>query len=574
MSLSLIKELWLKTKNQESNIDSINTTLTIPLNEDSENIIMINDENKNSLNKNVFNTSNKFLDNKDYKFISDYLTQKFPEVRDIFSKFNSEDYFLFINNSNFKEYSEKEIIFKKNSRCDSYLFILYGDIDFFDNKEGENNNILIKTISAGKVYGHLVKENYKYNLTARTNISLISINKKIFDDLIVHINKIKNSNKFKFIKKFFPKIRIFSDDIINSVIQYFERVKFNLHSKIILKDEYNEYIYLIMKGKVGFCVKPKFLFDTNKAEIINNDYIILEQLSKGDIFGINSALKGQKNFYTIITLTENVEVYRILKGNLLFYFGGSNGALNVNLKSIGDLQDESCHIKIDYVKKLDINNNDIVNILNNKYALKFDENEKLTKNKKIKKNENYFIIDEDSIKNNLFEAWKSCENLGNKISEFKNKLLGGKTNKKKSIFGEEEQLKDSNSSSTSLKDFSSIKGDATNRVVSRKLNLGLNMNQLRSLDKLNMYSGAQKNGEENIKKLADINSKLEGGAKNKLMSFMKSDDSTTLEEFSKKANEKDNKEKKENEKDDKEKEKSDKPKRVRNSLKKLRGMDI
>ena len=574
MSLSLIKELWLKTKNQESNIDSINTTLTIPLNEDSENIIMINDENKNSLNKNVFNTNNKFLDNKDYKFISDYLTQKFPEVRDIFSKFNSEDYFLFINNSNFKEYSEKEIIFNKNTRCDNYLFILYGDIDFFDNKEGENNNILIKTISAGKVYGHLVKENYKYNLTARTNISLISINKKIFDDLIVHINKIKNSNKFKFLKKFFPKIRIFSDDIINSVLQYFERVKFNLHSKIILKDEYNEYIYLIMKGKVGFCVKPKFLFDTSKAEIINNDYIILEQLSKGDIFGINSALKGQKNFYTIITLTENVEVYRILKGNLLFYFGGSNGALNVNLKSIGDLQDESCHIKIDYLKKLDINNNDVVNRLNNKYALKFDENEKLTKNKKIKKNENYFIIDEDSIKNNLFEAWKSCENLGNKISEFKNKLLGGKTNKKKSIFGEEEQLKDSNSSSTSLKDFSSIKGDATNRVVSRKLNLGLNMNQLRSLDKLNMYSGAQKNGEENIKKLADINSKLEGGAKNKLMSFMKSDDSSTLEEFSKKANEKDNKEKKENEKDDKEKEKSDKPKRVRNSLKKLRGMDI
>ena len=572
MSLSLIKELWLKTKKQQSNKDNIN--LIIPLNEDSENIIMINSENTNSLNKNNFNTNNKVLDNKDYKFISDYFLQKFPEVRDIFSKFNSEDFFLFIENSNFKEYSEKEKIFEKNSKCDSYLFILYGDIDFYDNKEGENNNILIKTISAGKVYGHLVKENYKYNLIARTNISLISINKKIFDELIIHINKIKNSNKFKFIKKFFPKIRIFSDDIINSVLQYFDRVKFNIHSKIILKDEYNEYIYLIIKGKVGFCMKPKFLFDSNKTEILNNDYIILEQLSKGDIFGINSALKGQKNFYTIITLTENVEVYRIVKGNLLFYFGGSNGVLPLNLKSIGDLQDESCHIKIDYLKKLGLGNNDVVNILNKKYALKFDENEKLTKNKKIKKNENYFIINEDSINNNLFEAWKSCENLGNKISEFKSKLLGGKTNKKKNIFGEEGGLKASNSSSTSLKDFSSIKGDATNRVVSRKLNLGLNMNQLRSLDKLNMYSGAQKNGEENIKKIEDINSKLEGGAKNKLMSFMKSDDSITLEEFSKKANEKDKKEKNDNEKVDNENEKIEKPKRVKNSLKKLREMDI
>ena len=563
MSLSLIKELWIKTKKQEINIDKS----IIPLNENSEQNI-------------IFNNKNKSLLSEDYKFISDYLSQKFIEVKDIFSKFNSEDYYTFIENSNYKEYSEKELIYAKNSKCDNYLFILYGDIDFYDNKEEGKGNILIKTISAGKVYGHLVKENYKYNLIARTNISLIEINKIIFDKLIININKVKSGNKFKFLKKFFPKIRIFSDDIINSVLQYFDRVKFNLHSKIILKDEYNEYIYLIIKGQIGFCIRPKSIFHTDNPntnnEILNNDYIILEKLSKGDVFGINSALKGQKNFYTVITLTEEVEVYRITKGNLLFYFGGSNGILPVNLKGIGDLQDESCKRKIEYLRNLDINNNDIRNLLNSKYALIFDEKEKLTKNKKIKKNENFFIIDEDSITNNLFEAWKSCENLGNKISEFKNKLLGGKTSNKKNIFEEENKTNNKNSSSSSLKDFSSIKGDATNRVVSRKLNLGLNMNQLRSLDKLNMYSGAKKDGEESIKKLADINSKLEGGAKNKLMSFMRSDNErTTLEEFSKKANERDKNDNKEVLEDkDKSKEKIEKPKRVKNSLRKLRDMDI
>ena len=551
MSLSLIKELWSKTKNPDK--------LTIPLNEDQDQNI-------------IFNNQNNSLISEDYKLISDYFSQKFPEVRDIFSKFNSEDYYKFIINSNFNEYSEKELIFAKNAKCDSYLFILYGDIDFFDNKEEGNENILIKTISAGKVYGHLVKESYKYNLIARSNISLIEINKKIFDELIININKIKNGNKFKFIKKFFPKIRIFSDDIINSVLQYFDRVRFKLHSKIILKDEYNEYIYLIIKGQIGLCLRPKVIFNFNnlnndKTNILNNDYIILEHLSKGEVFGINSALKGQKNFYTVITLSEDVEVYRIVKGNLLFYFGGSNGILPVNLKALGDLQDESCRIKIEYLKNLDINRNDVVDSLNNNYGLIFGDNEKIMKNKKIKKNENYFIIDEDSIKNNLFEAWKSCENLGNKISEFKSKLLGGKTVNKKNIFEDEKDLKEKNSSSSSLKDFSSLKGDATNRVVSRKLNMGLNMNQLKSLDKLNMYSGAKKNGEESIKKLADINSKLEGGAKNKLMSFMKSDnDSNSLEEFSKKANEKDN--------NGNEKDKSEKPKRVKNSLRKLRGLDI
>ena len=551
MSLSLIKELWSKTKNPDK--------LTIPLIEDQDQNI-------------IFNNQNNSLISEDYKLISDYFSQKFPEVRDIFSKFNSDDYYKFIINSNFNEYSEKELIFAKNTKCDSYLFILYGDIDFFDNKEEGKEDILIKTISAGKVYGHLVKESYKYNLIARTNISLIEINKKIFDELIININKIKNGNKFKFIKKFFPKIRIFSDDILNSVLQYFDRVKFKLHSKIILKDEYNEYIYLIIKGQVGLCLRPKVLFSSNNlnndnTNILNNDYIILEHLSKGEVFGINSALKGQKNFYTVITLSEDVEVYRIVKGNLLFYFGGSNGILPVNLKVLGDLQDESCRIKIEYLKNLDINRNNVVDSLNKNYGLIFGENEKIMKNKKIKKNENYFIIDEDSIKNNLFEAWKSCENLGNKISEFKSKLLGGKTVNKKNIFEDEKDLKEKNSSSSSLKDFSSLKGDATNRVVSRKLNMGLNMNQLKSLDKLNMYSGAKKSGEESIKKLADINSKLEGGAKNKLMSFMKSDnDSNSLEEFSKKANEKDN--------NGNEKDKSEKPKRVKNSLRKLRGLDI
>ena len=351
-------------------------------------------------------------------------------------------------------------------------------------------------------------------------------------------------------------------------MQYFDRVKYNIHSKIILKDEYNEYIYLIITGKIGFCLRPKLIFDSNDLnnnnDILNKDYIILEFLSKGEIFGINSALKSQKNFYTVITLSDNVEVYRISKGNLLFYFGGNNGILPINLKALGDLQDESCRIKIDYLKKFDINNNkEANNLLIHKFTLTLNDDERLVRNKKIKKNENYFIIDEDMIKNNLFEAWKSCENLGNKISEFKSKLLGGKTSNKDNKIFEKEETKDKNSSSNSLKDFSSLKGDATNRVVSRKLNLGLNMNQLKSLDKLNMYSGAKKNGEESIKKLVDINNKLEGGGKNKLMSFMQNEkDNNTLEEFSKKANEK-----------NKESEKSEKPKRVKNSLRKLRGMD-
>ena len=571
MSLSSIKELYQKIKNPEGNQgNSV---------ENSEN----NNTNANTGNKFSFNKSRKSLSPENYRLIADYMVQKFQETREIFFKFNSEDYYSFIEESNFVEYNEKDLMFEKNTPCDSYLFILHGDIDFFDSLE--ENSTLIKTISAGKVYGHLIKEKYKYYIKARSNISLISIKKKDLDDLITNINKLKNANKFKFIKKFFPKIRVYSDDIINSVLQYFERVKFNKHSKIILKDEYNDYIYLIIKGQIAFCARPKTLFHMDKIDkskindelinevnsnILNNDYIIIDKFSRGDVFGINTALKGQKSLCTIVTLTENVEVYRIVKGNLLFYFGGSSGILPVSLKALGDLQNDSCLLKIEYFKSIDFSKKEIQNLLKEKFTLMFDGKEKLSKNKKIKKNENYFIIDENSINNNLFEAWKSFENLGNKISDFKAKLLGGnKPSKKKNIFGETiEEKKDS--SSKGEKDFSQITGDATNRVVSRRLNMGLNTNQLRSLDKLNMFCGVKKSGEEEIKKVANITSKVEGGGRSKLMSFMRNDDGlTTLEGFSKMANEKDKKkqeeeaQKTENEKKEEAKKEEDKKEEVK-----------
>ena len=218
MSLSLIKELWLKIKNSPS--------VTIPLDEEQEK------NNTISIEKENLNRENKILPSKDYKFISDFFSQKFPEVREIFSKFNGEDYFTFIENSDFKEFAINETIYEKNTMCDCYLFILYGDIDFFDIKEGDNKDkILIKTISAGKVYGHMVKEKYKYNLIARTNISLISINKKFFDS--------ENTNSFierqkKFIEDKKQKEEKFKENLIKKKQEEIDK------SNILVKHSFNK----------------------------------------------------------------------------------------------------------------------------------------------------------------------------------------------------------------------------------------------------------------------------------------------------------------------------------------------
>ena len=517
------------------------------------------------------------LSKEEFTKISDFFCSKFNETREIFSKFNEKDYFKFIKNSSFLEFNENNSIFQKNTSCSDYIFILFGDIDFFD------NDTLVKTISAGKVYGHMVKDNYKYDIKSRSKVEIVLINKKIFDDLITNINKEKSAHKFKFIKKFFPNIRLYSDEIIQNILKFFELIKFDRHSKIFLKDEYNEYIYLIVKGQIAFCVRPKLIFISDKNEnnealsenimnIYKNDYIIIEKMSRGDVFGINSALKGQKNLYTAVILNENAEIYRISKGNILFYFGGSGGILPLALKALGDLQEQSFHNKIDYLKSLNMNDKEIQILLSSIYFLSFDENEKLSKNKKSKQGDNYFLIDENPIINNLFEAWKTMEDLGNKLSEIKLKLLGNNPNIQKS---KTEEIKFS-TSSNEIKDFTKVSGDATNRIVGRKINFG--MNKIKSLDKLNMICGIKKTEEENLKKVENINSKLDGGTKNKLMSFMKNDDNLTdisnnnsMENKTCKNDENEKNNETTNSKENATKEK--KPKRVKNRLKSLQGLE-
>lgn len=547
MSLPEIKKLWEKINN-------------------------INQSPNTSIQKRDYSLSKE-----EFTKISDFFCSKFNETREIFSKFNEKDYFKFIKNSSFLESNENNSIFQKNTSCSDYIFILFGDIDFFD------NDTLVKTISAGKVYGHMVKDNYKYDIKSRSKVEIVLINKKIFDDLITNINKEKSDHKFKFIKKFFPNIRLYSDEIIQNILKFFELIKFDRHSKIFLKDEYNEYIYLIVKGQIAFCVRPKLIFISDKNEnnealsenimnIYKNDYIIIEKMSRGDVFGINSALKGQKNLYTAVILNENAEIYRISKGNILFYFGGSGGILPLALKALGDLQEQSFHNKIDYLKSLNMNDKEIQILLSSIYFLSFDENEKLSKNKKSKQGDNYFLIDENPIINNLFEAWKTMEDLGNKLSEIKLKLLGNNPNIQKS---KTEEIKFS-TSSNEIKDFTKVSGDATNRIVGRKINFG--MNKIKSLDKLNMICGIKKTEEENLKKVENINSKLDGGTKNKLMSFMKNDDNLTdisnnnsMENKTCKNDENEKNNETTNSKENATKEK--KPKRVKNRLKSLQGLE-
>jgi hypothetical protein len=299
------------------------------------------------------------------------------------------------------------------------------------------------------------------------------------------INKRIKTFKSIFIKKFFPNIRIFSDDLIHNILTYFERIQYQKYDKIFSKGNYNEYIYLIISGEVSYCLKPKSFFIQNCEEY---DYILLEKLGRGDLIGINSALNSVKNEYYCLVISTSTELYRISKGDFLYYFGGLISDTALNLKAIGDLQDMAISKKIEYLK----NNNFFENEKNvNDFCLKIPEKEK-----ERYYNKGCLIIYEDPIDNILFEKWKSVK-IG--LSDFKNKLIGQKKKRidegKKNNFDIHEKDIDIDNIKN-RKDIGMIKKEQSYslyRVANGRLNLKLNNSQMKSLNKLNKFCDIKTN---------------------------------------------------------------------------------
>lgn len=280
---------------------------------------------------------------------------------------------------------------------------------------------MIKTISSGTLFGQKVKQNYNQFAFAKTGLHLIQIDKKTFDSLIEETNERKANQKNYFLKKFFPKLRMYSDDILKSMKNYFIREEYGKYTKIITDGDYDEFVYIVLSGNLAIVksieriknLKDKLM--TNN-ELKNKRYVVLDELSKGDVFGIYSAIKHHKNNHTVIVTSEKAEVYKIMKAHCLLYFGGYFGTIPEALKGADCIQQNNLLNKLNFMDRLDLNK-----ILSLKYI---DETSKNFENRRK-------IVDESEINNNLKDAWKELENLSSKLSDFKSNLFKNNETKEK-----------------------------------------------------------------------------------------------------------------------------------------------
>jgi CRP-like cAMP-binding protein len=379
-------------------------------------------------------------DRRIFQSFLEFLTAKFFETSSIFQKFDYTSAIKFCQESIFENFEQIQKIFSKGQECNSYYFVLFGDINLYD-EDSEINinqfsslNKLMKTISGGSVYGHKIKSIFNYLALAKNSTQLLKIHKTKFDNIIDDTNKRKDDYKINFLKKYFPKLRMYSDDVLKTLKPFFLREEYYKGSKILIDSEYDEYLYLIIDGTLGVAksikkiknLKEKILLSArinlNHNENSGNlncghsdlnsnklKYVVLEKFNKGDVFGAYSALKHQKNNYTVVVLSERAQIYKLSKAHCIYYFGGSSGIIPETLRGIDNTQQSSIHYKLDFLEKSE--NLELIS----RFLYIADEEENSTMPKKA--------IDESVIENKLKDAWKELENLGSKISQFKETLL-------------------------------------------------------------------------------------------------------------------------------------------------------
>jgi signal-transduction protein with cAMP-binding, CBS, and nucleotidyltransferase domain len=98
------------------------------------------------------------------------------------------------------------------------------------------------------------------------------------------MNERKTRNKINFLKKYFPKFRTQPEESISNLKEYFFRFEYVKGNKIIIDGEFDEYIYIILKGSCAAIKKIKRVPGLKENLSVNGisdaTHVVLEKYGK------------------------------------------------------------------------------------------------------------------------------------------------------------------------------------------------------------------------------------------------------------------------------------------------------
>ena len=156
------------------------------------------------------------------------------------------------------------------------------------------------------------------------------------------------------------------------------------------QDEQSDYLYFVFKGRCRMFANTA---NSIPSELINPDgatqsrkHIIIGYLKRGDSFGEESSLNDCPNPYSVEALTQEVHLYKILRGHLIQYFGGVTGDPVTQLRVQIVLKTNWLRGKLDFIRDFLINADQQGNLTDTLSQIEFRNDDEAAKLRPTKTN--------------------------------------------------------------------------------------------------------------------------------------------------------------------------------------------
>jgi len=157
-----------------------------------------------------------------------------------------------------------------------------------------------------------------------------------------------------------PGLRDLPKRMVEDFEVYFMKEQVTQGYQINKVDENGDYIYFIYRGvckllyptnKMSDIFVKSDLFDPDKQQLV-----MIGHISRGDMFGEQSALNDISSTYTVAACSPKVEYYKIHRSDFLKYFGGDDGNQVNEMRARMIQQNNWFHSKLLMIETMGIQN--------------------------------------------------------------------------------------------------------------------------------------------------------------------------------------------------------------------------
>lgn len=269
-----------------------------------------------------------------------------------------------LNAMRVQELGQGDFLYRKGDSSFSFYFLLKGKIELMvESHNIEEGFKFSKNVDEFEFFG--IKSitsdpRHDYAQVVTEKCWVLHIDKENYEQIVKRTQLSVSEQKIDFLIRYVPRLRAVSRNVIEELEVFFIKEVVTQGFIIQKQDEQDDYIYFVYRGRCRLLLNTQTEPLSLPAEINPHQrrYLVLGTLKRGDSFGEQSALNDLPNPYTVEAWTNEVHLYKILRGHLIQYFGGVQGDPVMQLRAQILLKHNWLRGKVEYIRDLVFNAQD------------------------------------------------------------------------------------------------------------------------------------------------------------------------------------------------------------------------